>query len=362
MHNLRLNLTNSVRNSVFYTHELQRTKDGISHLGVGTVKKACMELIRVQLRGVRSIKEDLRVAVNLKAIGEFLEDVRQAKHISRQQIAHDLGWSDKTLQRIAYGQVDMKVSQFLTLLAYLAADTSEITGLTDDPIAICNLVDERVINAGATGDRDGLKKLVRQLEAAFEQYRMPWMHSEVLTCRLMLAELQGDKQSARDNAMKLFRRYLTFDSLTAFDFRIVSRVVSYIPYQELRRIFPGRDMSQRQVGWSNLDDQADSVLDGFYIGLLDSAVDSGVAANVREVCEMFQSRIILWSNYYFRMYKRLALLIQSYLEGDDLAVAKKEDLLTSVANFIPEGIFRHDREGIEQLWQEVETIRSSETK
>ena len=39
MHNLRLNLTNSVRNSVFYTHELQRTKDGIS-LGGGHREKS----------------------------------------------------------------------------------------------------------------------------------------------------------------------------------------------------------------------------------------------------------------------------------------------------------------------------------
>jgi transcriptional regulator with XRE-family HTH domain len=300
------------------------------------------------------------VAVNLKAIGEFLEEVRQSKHISRQQIASDLGWSDKTLQRIAYGQVDMKVSQFLTLLAYLAADASEISGLTDDPIAVCNLVDERVISAGATGNIDDLKKLVRQLEAAYEQYHMPWMRSEVITCRLMIAELQGNAQDAKDDAMKLFRRYLGFDSLTAFDFRLVSRVVSYIPYQELRKIFPGRDMAQRNVGWSNLDDQADSVLDGFYISLLDSAVDSANPDNVREVCEMFKKRVVLWSNYYFRMYKRLALAISGYLDCDCVnATSTKDQLLVSVANFIPEGIFRHDRDGIEKLWHSVEQIAAN---
>jgi hypothetical protein len=53
----------------------------------------------------------------------------------------------------------------------------------------------------------------------------------------------------------------------------------------------------------------------------------------------------------------LALAITTYLDGDCAsATHDKEELLLSVANFIPEGIFRHDRDGIEQLWQSVEAI------
>ncbi|KRL85760.1 hypothetical protein FC50_GL001149 [Lacticaseibacillus pantheris DSM 15945 = JCM 12539 = NBRC 106106] len=297
------------------------------------------------------------MAVDYGAVGRYIEDLRLAKHIPRQRLADDLGWSQKTLQRIAQGQVDMKLSQFIHLLSYLTAEPEEVQGLVEGHTWSFDQVDGHIINAGATGDTQQLESIQAELTAAAKDEYLPWMKSEIMTCEIMLCELRSDSDGARQAANRLFRQFANYEQWTAFDFRVVSRVVSYVPYAELQGTFKGHSLNTRALGWTNLDDQSDAVLDSFYIGLLDSAVDSGEVHNVLEASDLIRKRVVLWSNYYFRMYKRLCEAIEEYLTGDQKrAVQMKDDLLASVSGFIPEGIFRRDHDGIEQLWRSIQQL------
>lgn len=298
------------------------------------------------------------MAVDYEAVGRYIEELRLAKHIPRHRLAEDLGWSQKTLQRIAQGQVDMKLSQFIHLLSYLTAEPEEVSGLSADASWSFDQVDGRIINAGATGDTQQLLAIQAELTAAAKDEYLPWIKSEILTCEIMLCELRSDGEGAQQAARRLFRQFANYEQWTAFDFRVVSRVVSYVPYSELQTTFKGHELNKRALGWTKLDDQADAVLDSFYIGLLDSAVDSGAVANVLEACDLIRKRVVLWSNYYFRMYKRLCEAIRELLTGDpERADQMKTDLLTSVADFIPENIFQRDHDGIDQLWRSITQLR-----
>ncbi|WP_156321862.1 helix-turn-helix domain-containing protein [Lacticaseibacillus thailandensis] len=303
------------------------------------------------------------MAVDFEAVGRYIEELRLAKHIPRHRLAQDLGWSQKTLQRIAQGQVDMKLSQFIHLLSYLTAEPEEVDGLVEGHTWSFDQVDGHIINAGATGDTKQLEATKAELTAAMKKEYLPWMKSEILTCDIMLCELRGDDDGAHQAANRLFHQLANYEQWTAFDFRVVSRVVSYVPYAELRDTFKGHELNERALGWTRLDDQADAVLDSFYIGLIDSAVDSGKVDNVLEVCDLIRQRVVLWSNYYFRMYKRLCVAIVELLTGDQQqAVKMKDDLLASVGGFIPHNIFQRDHDGIEQLWRNVERLRAGATE
>lgn len=297
------------------------------------------------------------MAVDFETVGSYLENLRLAKHISRNQLAEDLGWSQKTLQRIAQGQVDMKVSQFINILSYLTAEPSEVKGLFDQDALSLERVDGRIISAGANGDVKALEKIQNELAEAAKDQFFPWMKSEILTCELMRAELSGDCKQAEFAATRLFKQFANYEQWTDFDLRMVSRVVSYIPYAQMRTSFLGRDLINRPVGWTKLNDQSDAVLDSFYLGLLDSAVSSGNPEFVLEMCKLIRERVVLWSNYYFRMYKQLAAAAIELLTGDAAKAERMKDkLLTDVGGFIPDNILQHDAQGIQQLWSSMRDL------
>ncbi|KRK71033.1 helix-turn-helix domain-containing protein [Lacticaseibacillus nasuensis] len=297
------------------------------------------------------------IDAELKAIGEYLDSVRQAKHISRAQLARHLGWSEKTLQRIALGDVDMKLSQFLSIMSYLNVTLHDVVSHSSMPLPSAAVMETLCLRAGAQHDDVALAQLQHQLEAYFNQYHLPWAHHYALFCQLMLAELAHDDAKATRIARLLFSQYVDYDRLTTGDFRMVTRVVGYIPYDQLRVLFSRVLSPAGDAGWSNTTAQAEAVLDTFYVSLLDSAVATGKASAVREVTTLIRNRVVLGSNYYFRMYKRICDGIELVLdghtgEGEHLL----EQVLTAAGVFIPARVLDNDAQGLRKLFTELANV------
>ncbi|WP_054723235.1 hypothetical protein [Lacticaseibacillus nasuensis] len=158
-------------------------------------------------------------------------------------------------------------------------------------------------------------------------------------------------------ARLLFSQYVDYDRLTTGDFRMVTRVVGYIPYDQLRVLFSRVLSPAGDAGWSNTTAQAEAVLDTFYVSLLDSAVATGKASAVREVTTLIRNRVVLGSNYYFRMYKRICDGIELVLdghtgEGEHLL----EQVLTAAGVFIPARVLDNDAQGLRKLFTELANV------
>lgn len=298
------------------------------------------------------------MAVDFKAVGHYFEQLRTDKHLSRQQLANNLGWSEKTLQRIELGQVDMKLSQFVAYLDYLTASAATAVALTAPPTAAPEYVDDKLVAAQAADDDATLAALENALRAVTGRGVMPWVHHELAALALARAELAGNLRQATAVARRLFKAYLQYDQLTPFDYRIVARLIRYQPYAELRGLYPAAALRQNHFRWLAAGSLAAPVQDAIYRGLFESALASGEVAAVQEACTMIQARPVAAENLHFQVVQREATAMLAALAGD---VAGGERQLAGVMQaltmLLPEAAAKRLTAGMRRRWQQVLSLQ-----
>lgn len=73
--------------------------------------------------------------MSLEAAGAYLWELRQARHLSRDQLAQRLNTSRSQIERIDYGQGEARASVIFLYARAVGADLDELSDLMLDPAA-----------------------------------------------------------------------------------------------------------------------------------------------------------------------------------------------------------------------------------
>ncbi|MFD1429379.1 helix-turn-helix domain-containing protein [Lacticaseibacillus mingshuiensis] len=295
-------------------------------------------------------------------VGRYIDELRRAKHITLEQMGQDLGWSSKTFQRILRGEVDIKLPQLLALAQYLTFDFQELVqgaGLS------ANFVfdgERAVINNTDPKDPSKLEAVKTALRTQYRQTPMPGLLALIRLAETLQAEIRQDDVSAKRLGQEIFALFANDEKLTSFDFRMLSTIVGYVPYAQLRMLFSNLLVQRRTGSWSASDDAAEYVIDSFYINLLSSALDTRQEANVREAIALMHSRQTQNHNFYYFFYVKIGDVVATYLDGDiPGATALKDKLLAAITLFVPAPIVEAQRIELAQRWAQLEKFSAPVT-
>ncbi|MFD1483939.1 helix-turn-helix domain-containing protein [Lacticaseibacillus baoqingensis] len=278
-------------------------------------------------------------------LGNFLQQQRLARHLSRAELAQRLTLSEKTLQRIEQGQVEIKASQLLTFMTFFGVTSAEIVALTAGECAPSTVL-QQLHQAQTQADIPALQALEARLAAAYQQQHIPWQRCAVTVCRILQAQAHQSPQ-AQQLASRLCAYYLQCETLTRFDFQLLTMIVGCAPYaQAIAFITGGQVKAQRDH------QQALAVLADYFIGLLTSALATQEAQVISCASQLILRQQDLAQAGDFSMYQRLAKWMLMWLAGEpQAATAGKTALVHALAVVYPPSVAHARRAIIEHLWQ-----------
>lgn len=290
-------------------------------------------------------------------IGAYIDSVRVAKHISMAQMANDLGWSLKTFQRIAKGDVELKFSQLIAIQQYLTIDFIDMMQYADLAANVVFNAEHEIIANTDVAHPDKLAATKATIAAQYQRTPMPGLQALSLLCDVIQAELAGDNDAAGELGRQIFDLYVGYDKLTAFDFRMLGYILGYIPYERLRVLFTNLLTHRPATNWAQAADQNQLVLDSFYINLLVSALATKHLPYIREAITLIRSRDLPNSDYYFWFYRRFCRVVELCLDNAYPAAHDLyEQLLSAVAVFVPDKVLAPQRIELAARWQQLEDL------
>lgn len=149
-------------------------------------------------------------------LGETFKQLRLAQNLSRAVLAKRLNFSEKTLQRIEAGTVDLKVTQYVALANYFALTPAALSPLSAE------LTPQQVLTAIDTAN--DYTALAAHYQKLAQTHPLPWLMNAVLACQALASQHTNDQKHATELAHRLSQRFLQSNHRTDFCFHLFSKI------------------------------------------------------------------------------------------------------------------------------------------
>ncbi|WP_164509859.1 helix-turn-helix transcriptional regulator [Lacticaseibacillus porcinae] len=161
-------------------------------------------------------------------LGAYFKQLRLDQNLSRQALAKRLNFSEKTLQRIEAGIVDLKVTQCFALVNYFALTPQNL-----EP-AVAELTPQKVF-AKINRTNDYLA-LAEQFQLLAKTRRLPWLADAALVCQALAAQNTGDQQQAIESAQRFAQHFLQRNHRSELCFHLLTKVAPLLPMTTLTQL------------------------------------------------------------------------------------------------------------------------------
>ncbi len=284
-------------------------------------------------------------------LGLFLKQQRLSRQLSRAALSERLSVSEKTLQRIELGQVEVKAGQLLTLMNFFGVTPAEIVDLAAMPLSTV-AVGNQIEQARAQNDAASLQQLSDKLRQAYRQQQIPWLRCAVIVCECLQAKMMMHDEQARRLAARLCAYYLRCETITCFDFRLLTFIVGEAPYEMAHAFFVGGQVKRQQSRH-----QCAQIIAEYFVGLLDSALMTKDSAVVLKVCQLLQQQKLTEPNHYFSMYQKLAQIMGTWLNGEvNTAVRNKQAFISALKRLYPSAVAAQNVALIQREWNMLQQV------
>lgn len=161
-------------------------------------------------------------------LGAYFKQLRLDQNLSRQALAQRLNFSEKTLQRIEAGTVDLKVTQYFALVNYFALTPQNL-----EPSGV-GLTPHNVL---AEIDRiNDYTALAEQFQLLAKAQRLPWLADAALICQILAAQHTGHQQQASESAQRFAQHFLQRNHRSDFCFHLMTKITPLLPMTTLAQL------------------------------------------------------------------------------------------------------------------------------
>lgn len=294
-------------------------------------------------------------------LGVALDEMREAKKMSRARLAALTGISEKTIQRIMLGQVDPKFSQMTKITEALAVSPVEVEmvlerfGLRSGPTY------QSLVNQYRARNLTAIAATKRQLQASLSGTSPAWQRQLVFLAELMTAMINGDAVSCRQFSLQLIAEYQDYDELTLVDFQVMTWTVAYVPYSQLTVMFHGM-MRRALKRWLDGPIVIEPEVIRALVGVVQSAINSGDLANVEETLVRIQKYPTTIDNYGIYRYQQGAAILTQLINGERcLAEQALKQIVTMIKLMVPPDLATFEANLMQQMYQQVAALVDAKT-